>query len=90
MRQFTSEPFPLAMRIDLIAPYWADVDTRGGRGSVFYREASAEPDVIMRARNEIRMSFISQANFQPNFVFIATWERVGYFGGRSSSLVSAS
>ena len=87
VRSFTSQPFPLTTGRNLIAPFWADVDTRNG-GSVFYRDASAESAVVMRVRNEIRMAFVSQANFQPNFVFIATWDRVGYFGGRASTLVS--
>ena len=88
VRTFTSEPFPLSDSRDFIAPYWADVDTRGGRGRVYYRDASTEQDVVMRARNEIRMAFVGQASFQPNLVFIATWERVGFVGGGSSPLVN--
>ena len=84
---FTSSPFPLSNNRQMIAPYWADVDTRRG-GRVWYREASSDAALLMRARNEIRTSLVSQMNFQPTFLFIATWESVAYFiRGGSSNLV---
>ena len=88
VRAYTPQAFPLSTNCNLIAPFWADVDTRDGRGRVLYRDASTEEEVMIRARNEIRRTFVNQTNFQPNFVFIATWERVGHFGGDGSTLVS--
>ena len=83
---FTSEPFPLANGLQLIAPYWADVDTRRS-GTVWYRETN---DSVLRARaaGDIRAAFSSQSTFLPMQLFIATWESVGYFD-RKTDLVSA-
>lgn len=83
---FTPDPFPLAGSLQLIAPYWSDVDTRNG-GQVWFREASSDAALLMRARNEIRMAFISQMMFEPTFLFIATWDHVSFFGGAGNNLV---
>ena len=74
---FTPESFPLQNNRALIAPYWADVDTRG-TGTVYYRE-SQDTDLLRRARDDIFMAFSGRIRFQPVFLFIATWDRVGYF-----------
>ena len=74
---FTPEPFPLGNGLELIAPYWADVDTRG-TGLVWYRE-TASPDLLDRAQTEIRRIFAAQENFVPTYLFIATWDHVGYY-----------
>ena len=79
----TSEySFPLRMNsadnAQLIAPFWADVDTRTG-GSVSYRE-SMDKDDMVRAQRDIRMAFPGQADdFKPRLVFVVTWDHVGYF-----------
>ena len=75
--QHTPDPFPLFGARPLIAPYWADVDTRG-TGTVWYRETT-DPLLLARAMDEIQTAFISQGSFSPTFLFIATWDRVGYF-----------
>ena len=87
VRQFTSDPFPLVDNPDLmlIAPYWADVDTRG-TGTVWYRQTSDET-LLLRARREIRSAFVSQMTFQPTMLFIATWDHVGHYN-RRTALVS--
>lgn len=76
---FTPESFPLDNGLQLIAPFWADVDIFDGRGRVWYREASSDSALLMRARNEIRMAFVNHMTFQPTFLFIATWDHVGWF-----------
>lgn len=73
----TFEPFPLNEA--LIAPYWADADTRTG-GYISYRETN-ETELLDRARMEIQSAF-SNANQQTSNIthlFIATWDAVGYF-----------
>ena len=65
----------------LIAPFWADVDTRT-QGNVSYRESTNQDD-LMRAQMDIRTAFAGQVdNFRPRLVFIATWYRVGYYNNR--------
>ena len=75
--QLTFEPFPL--NETLIAPYWADADTRDS-GNVWYRETN-DTELLDRARMEIQSAF-SNANQQTSNIthlFIATWDAVGYF-----------
>jgi hypothetical protein len=76
-----------------VAPYYADVDTRNGsgRGRVWYREVTAERELLTRARDEIRAGFGNRMNFQATYLFIATWDHVGFYqrpGANISSLVS--
>ena len=72
----TSGTFPLANFQELIAPYWADVDTRG-TGIIWYRETT-DPDLLERADNEIRQAFPTM-RFESQLLFISTWDHVGYF-----------
>ncbi len=75
--QYTPARFPLTGTRQLIAPFWADVDTRG-TGTVWYRQTT-ENQLLARARSEIQAAFVSQGSFLPAFLFIATWDHVGYF-----------
>lgn len=81
---FTPDPFPIEGS-PLIAPYWADVDTRGAgeessnvSNTVWYR-ITTDPELRARAMAEIQLAFIDQSSFTPTFLVIATWEEVGYF-----------
>jgi len=71
---FTPSSFPVA-GFPLIAPYWADVDTRG-TGEVYFRETQ-DTAILIRARDDISRAF--SIRFNPILVFIATWDRVGHF-----------
>ena len=61
----------------IIAPYWADVDTRGS-GQVFYRQTN-DPSLLARATSEIRAAFNDSQNVTIRNLLIATWNRVGYY-----------
>ena len=75
--QYTPDSFPLANNSQkLIAPYWADVDTRG-TGTIWYRETT-DPDVLERADNEIGQAFPTLSGYASEFLFIATWDHVGH------------
>lgn len=90
--QYSPKAFPLGDGQRFIAPYWADVDTRlpfinpiiipNGRspnetGRVWYREVQSE--LFERVAQEVRRAFVDQTNFYPSWLFIATWEAVGYY-----------
>ena len=75
--QFTPDAFPLNGSQEIIAPYWADVDTRG-TGAIWYRE-STNLDLLERADNEIRAAFPTLLRYASAYLFIATWDHVGYF-----------
>ena len=63
----------------LIAAFWGDVDTRG-TGTVWYHR-STDNVLLSRASMDIRNAFPAQADagFTATDLFIATWDRVGYF-----------
>ena len=88
---FMPVPFPLNgtnATIQLIAPYWSDVDTRSENGgAVWYRESNAQED-IARARDDIRAAYeeARDSNFAPRSVFIATWDHVGYYSARDDKV----
>ena len=86
---FSPESFPLNDSIQLIAPFWADVDTRT-RGNVYYREVntSTETETVMRVESEVRCLFSDHMDFRADLIFIATWVNVSFFGGFRSPLVS--
>ena len=91
--QYTPEAFPLGDRKRFIAPYWADVDTRlpsinpiivpNGRspeetGRIWYRE-EFQSELFERVARDVRRALVNHTNFYPTWLFIATWEAVGYF-----------
>lgn len=84
--QFTPVAFPIAKDRCVVAAFWADVDNRRA-GDVYYREA-ADPAVLRRATEDVRRYFPELPDFSATWVFIATWYRVTFFGGSSSSPVS--
>lgn len=84
--QFTPVAFPIAKDRCVVAAFWADVDNRRA-GDVYYREA-ADPAMLRRATEDVRRYFPELPDFSATWVFIATWYRVTFFGGSSSSPVS--
>ena len=80
---FTPDPFPLSGDLELIAPYWADVDTTG-TGVVWYRQ-TGDSVLLNRARDDIRAAFTA-LDFTPSYLFIATWDHVGYFSSHTDKV----
>ncbi|XP_074172469.1 sushi, nidogen and EGF-like domain-containing protein 1 isoform X10 [Rhinolophus sinicus] len=84
--QFTPVAFPIAKDRCVVAAFWADVDNRRA-GDVYYRETT-DPATLHRATEDIRRYFPELPDFTATWVFIATWYRVTFFGGSSSSPVN--
>ena len=59
-----------------VAPYWADVDTRG-TGAIYHRQTT-DPSLLARATSEIRGAFPGYL-YEITNLFIATWDKVGYY-----------
>lgn len=76
--QYTPAPFPLGDNRRLISPFWGDVDTSNG-GTVLYRE-SIDPVLLNRATKDVRRAFLNHQRFSASWIFIATWDRVAFFG----------
>ena len=71
---FTPAPFPTnEVRI---APFWADADTTGGLGNVYYR-LTIDQALRNDAAQIINNAFMS--SFMPQYLVIVTWFEVGYF-----------
>ncbi|KAJ6664672.1 hypothetical protein lerEdw1_006245 [Lerista edwardsae] len=62
-----------------IAPFYADLDTTGGHGKVFYREDSSS-DVLQLAIHYIKRGF-PEANFEPSSVVVVIWDSVAPYAG---------
>ena len=76
--KYTPDPFPLGDNRRLISPFWGDVDTRNG-GVVTYRETT-DTFILQRATDDIHRAFVDQQRFFATWVFIATWDKVAFFG----------
>ena len=72
----------LTLTEKLIAPYWADVDTRG-TGNIYYRQTT-DPSILSVVTSEIRAAF-PVSNSITN-LFIATWDAVGYFNQETAKV----
>ena len=71
---YSPTAFPIP-NIPLVAPYLADVDTRG-TGSVWYR-STQNTTLLAKAANDIRL--LNGTIISPQWLFIATWDHVGYY-----------
>jgi len=88
--QFTPDPFPLNASeniVEIIAPYWADVDTTG-TGEISYRQTTNE-DLLQRADNDIKTAF-STIPFSSAYLFIATWDHVGFYSSQVNKVHNSS
>jgi hypothetical protein len=70
---FYSVQFP--MEYPIIAPFYADIDTRGV-GQVYWR-ASREDEDLTRAANLVQQYYWQE--FSPREVVVVTWDQVGYY-----------
>ena len=52
-----------------------DVDETG---NVWFREEYDE-QLLLRAQREIREVYVDHSNFVPSWLFITTWDAVGYY-----------
>ena len=74
---YRASPLPLfTTRRWVIAPYWANVDTRG-TGQIFYRQTN-DPNLLVKASSEIQAASPMYRNIMITNLFIATWDTVGY------------
>ena len=77
----TAFPIPI---YPLVAPYQADVDTRG-TGSVWYRRSTQNTTLLAKAANDIRL--LNGTIISPQWLFIATWDHVGYYNNQTDKVL---
>ena len=75
-------PFPRTDKI--IAPYWADLDTRG-TGHIFYRQTT-DPTLLARASTQIQAAYHLSQSIVITNLFIATWDAVGYYDKKTDKV----
>ena len=68
------------MEYQLIAPFYADIDTRGV-GQVYWR-ASQQQEDITRAANLVAQ-YYDDKDFTPREVVVVSWDQVGYFDSKT-------
>jgi len=56
-----------------------DVDTRPASGGFVYYRQTTDATLLTKARNQVRALFSAFSSFTPTFLFIATWDHVGYY-----------
>ena len=88
---FIPTRFPLSnQNTRMIAPFWADVDTRGTAAAssgdiatpnrVYYRiTTNASDSAFARVIGDVRTSFPQEGAFTPRQLIVVTWYRVGAF-----------
>ncbi|XP_051770713.1 uncharacterized protein LOC127523711 [Ctenopharyngodon idella] len=73
--------FPACSTRDIIAPLWTDINN-SRKGTISSRQVSDGP-LLNRASRDINQYF-PNLNFSASWVFIATWDKVPYYGNREA------
>ncbi|XP_035984369.1 nidogen-2 isoform X6 [Fundulus heteroclitus] len=74
-KQYVDDGLPTDFPV--VAPFLADIDTSGGRGSIYYR-VTETPSVLNRLAKEVHRGF-PDAQFTPTHAVVATWENVAAY-----------
>ncbi|KAK2168445.1 hypothetical protein NP493_1225g02057 [Ridgeia piscesae] len=82
--EYTPDAFPLSGNKRFVAAFWADVDTTENAGRVYYRQVTYG-SLLQRATTDVRGAFSVHSSFTASWVFIASWHKVTYYGGSTSS-----
>jgi receptor-type tyrosine-protein phosphatase Q/CUB/sushi domain-containing protein len=82
---FLDDAFPIE-NYTFIAPFFGDVDTRKA-GTVWYTDpVTKDLNILMRAESDIHRAFPEYEDFSPTYLFVATWDHVGYYKERNDKL----
>ena len=86
---YSPESFPLDNDNPLVSPFWADIDIRNGHNvdeaAIYYREETADAQMLQRATDEVNDDFGNQINdFEATWLLVVTWHRVTFYGNNGS------
>ena len=76
LSQYVTHEFPANSTMDIIAPFWTDLDNRES-GYISYQQYTSG-DVLQTATQDIS-SYFPNVTFTASWVFVATWDRVAYY-----------
>ncbi|KXJ29951.1 Sushi, nidogen and EGF-like domain-containing protein 1 [Exaiptasia diaphana] len=68
----------------MIAPFWADVDTNKG-GAIWYRQ-NTTTHLLEVASIDVRNAFPEFPRFSAIWMFVATWEKVAFYGIKNKNI----
>ena len=71
----------------VIAPFAIDLSTEVNDGRIYYRQTN-DTAILRRAKRDVRLNFSGASTFNPDWVFIASYNDVTYYTGSSTSPVS--
>uniref|UniRef100_A0A3Q2CE79 NIDO domain-containing protein n=1 Tax=Cyprinodon variegatus TaxID=28743 RepID=A0A3Q2CE79_CYPVA len=74
---YSPEKFPMDEDRDIIAPFWTDLNNILG-GNIYYVQYT-NGAILQQVTQDINLYF-PELNFHANWIFIATWHKVPYFG----------
>ena len=78
----TPSRFPLGDGRQLVAPFWADVNTNVA-GQVFHRETT-DPSLLQQATADVKKIFVNCKTFRASWLFIATWYKVAFHNAQGT------
>ncbi|CAJ0961123.1 unnamed protein product, partial [Ranitomeya imitator] len=81
---YTPQALPLPINNPILAPFWADV-FNVYTGNIFYRQSSEDTGLLACATSNVR-NYTHDKNFQAQWVFVATWDHVPYYGSTSNKV----
>ena len=64
--------------VPIIAPFFADADTRGSKSGKIYYGQTDDASLLSRAKEDIEFTF-SGVSFTPEQLYIVTWDQVGFY-----------
>lgn len=86
---YTEGAFPTRPSLPIVAPFFADVDTRNAlSGQVWYRTSQDSSLLATLAQDVQVANGGATVTFNPTFAQIVTWDRVGYYSTRVDKLNS--
>ena len=76
---YTGQTFPFST-IPILAPFFADVDTRGALSGQVWTRTSQDTSLLATLAQDVKSAYGgASVNFNPSFAQIVTWDRVGYY-----------
>ncbi|KAJ7304140.1 hypothetical protein JRQ81_011668 [Phrynocephalus forsythii] len=81
--EYTPEAIPLVNGKAFVAPFWGDVNNVEG-GDIYYRQTK-DPEVLAKINQDINR-YYPDSHFKADWAFIATWDRVAYYGSESNKV----
>lgn len=73
----------------IVAPFFADADTRGPKTGVIYYRQTNDHFLLERVEQDVRYRF-QHASFKPTLLYVVTWDKMGYYNRQDDkvSLIS--